>query len=79
MYGDTVTMLWVSTGAPSYEVRTYWWDGSDWNADYTYRTSTASNTFWPTLDGTAYAFMVRSVNGTTSSEWAQPSYFWFAG
>jgi hypothetical protein len=77
--GDSVTLSWSSTGASSYEVRIYWWDGSDWNTYYTYTTSTASKTFWPTLDETSYAFMVRSVGSSGTSEWTSPSYFYFEG
>jgi hypothetical protein len=76
---DSVTLSWSNTGASSYEVRIYWWDGSDWNAYYTYTTTSAAKTFWPTVDDTEYAFMVRSVGSSGTSEWSATSYFTFGG
>lgn len=76
---DSVTLSWASTGARSYEVRIYWWDGSDWNVYYTYTTTSASKTFWPTVSDTEYAFLVRSVGSTGTSEWSATSYFTFEG
>jgi hypothetical protein len=72
--GESVTMSWASTGASSYDVRVYWWDGSDWSPYYTWSTSSAAKTFWPVRDAD-YAWMVRSVSGGTSSEWSAASYF----
>lgn len=76
---DSVTMTWSNTGATSYEVRIYWWDGSDWNVYYSYTTTSASKIFWPSVDDTEYAFMVRSVSSAGTSEWSGTSYFTFGG
>jgi hypothetical protein len=76
--GDSVTLSWTGTGATSYEVRIYWWDGSDWNTYTSYTTTAAAKTFWPVRDA-QYAFMVRAVSGRTSSEWSAISYFRFDG
>lgn len=72
--GDSVTMRWGGTGATSYDVRAYWHDGSDWYTYYTWSTSSTSKTFWPVRGG-SYAFMVRSVRSSGTSEWSAPSYF----
>jgi hypothetical protein len=78
VYGDSVTLSWSNTGASSYEVRIYWWDGSDWRSYYTYTTSSTSKTFWPTRV-TDYAFLVRSTRSGSTSEWSAASYFSFEG
>jgi hypothetical protein len=79
VYGDSVTMSWGSTGASGYDVKIYFWDGSDWLSYYTYTTSSTSKTFWPTRE-TEYAFLVRSRSSSgTTSEWSAASYFSFEG
>jgi hypothetical protein len=60
-------------------VKIYWYDGSDWNVYYTYTTSSTSKTFWPTVDDTDYAWVVRSVRSSGTSEWSAINYFAFEG
>lgn len=75
---EGVTLSWTSTGATSYEVKIYWYDGSDWNDYYGYTTKTASKTFWPAVHDTDYAWVVRSVGSTGTSEWSPMNYFTYA-
>ncbi len=76
---DSVTLTWSGSGARAYEVRIYWWDGADWNVYYTYTTTSASKTFWPSVADTEYAFMVRAEGSAGTSEWSATSYFTFGG
>ena len=72
-------MSWSGTGASSYDIQVYWWDGSDWNYYYGYTTTSTSKTFWPSVDDTDYAWVVRSVYASGTSEWTAMNYFSFAG
>ncbi len=77
--GPDVTLSWLDSGADSFDVQIYWYDGSDWNNYYTYTTYAASKTFWPTVRDAQYAWAVRSVSGGSRSEWSAVAYFAFGG
>jgi hypothetical protein len=66
----------TASGATSYDVVKYYWDGSQWVYYYTWNTANTYFQVWPVYHDTYYAWAVVAKNsaGSTWSDWA---YYYF--
>ena len=56
--------------ASQYDFEISYWNGSTWQYYYTYSPTTNSQTFWPSVPGTAYQWRVRAQNAYGWGDWS---------
>ena len=75
---SSVALDWADvSGATSYEVTLLYWTGSAWATYYTYSPTSSSQTYWPAVHFTYYAWHVRAKNGSGAGSWSPWAYFYF--
>ena len=57
------------SGATSYAFEIVYFDGATWHDYYTYRSGSATQTFWPAFSSTAYRWRIRAENAAGASDW----------
>lgn len=75
---SSVALTWSAvSGATSYDVLIYYWNGSAWTYYYTYTTSSASMTFWPQFHNSYCAWAVTAKNSAGAGPVSSWAYFYF--
>jgi hypothetical protein len=66
----------AASGATSYDVVKYYWDGAQWLYYYTWNTSNTYFQVWPVYHDRYYAWAVVAKNGSGST-WSDWAYYYF--